>query len=67
MAICSRDTFVDVQTYPLDVADVEYQMMPELLKERDECWKNAREKYLNELSRLIAQLEQNFREILGIK
>ena len=67
MAICSRDTFIDVQTYPVKVTDIEYQMIPELLKERDECWKNARQEYLKELSSIKTQLEQNFRKILGIK
>jgi hypothetical protein len=67
LAICSRDTFVDVGTFPVEVTDVQYQMMPELLKERTECWKNARERYIKELTNTIYQLEQSFQEILGIK
>ena len=67
IALCSRDTFIDVRTYPVDVSNVQYKMMPELLKDREEQWKIAREKYIGELTELKEKLEETFREILGIK
>ncbi len=67
LAICSRDTYIDVQAYPVGADDVQYKMIPNLLKERDDQWKNARKNYLGELTDLKDTLERTFREILGIK
>ena len=66
-ALCSRDTYIEVQTYPIAIDDVQYKMMPELLKERDECWKNARKAFQEDLQILKETLEDTFREMLGIE
>jgi hypothetical protein len=49
LALRSRDTYIDVQTYPVPVGDVAYRMMPEFLKERDECWQRARQSFQSDL------------------
>lgn len=67
LALCSRDAYIDVQTYPVNVDDIQYQMMPELLKERNECWKTARKAFQEDLQKLKETLEDSFREILGIE
>ena len=67
LALCSRDTYIDVKMYPVSVDDVQYRMMPELLKERDECWMKARKAFQKDLQSLKETLEDTFREILGIE
>jgi hypothetical protein len=67
IALCSRDTYIDVTTHPVSIEDREYQLMPELLKERDICWKEARERFDNDLMSLITRLESDFRHLLGIE
>jgi hypothetical protein len=67
IALSSRDTYIDVTTYPISIEDRDYQLMPKLLKERDDCWKKARERFDNDLTNLIARLESHFRHLLGIE
>ncbi|MDD1620255.1 MAG: hypothetical protein LUQ11_02145 [Methylococcaceae bacterium] len=66
LALCSRDTFIDIQTYPVSVDHVEFRMTPELLKNRDQCWQNARKAFQEDILKLKEALEDTFREILGI-
>jgi prefoldin subunit 5 len=41
--------------------------MPELLKERKEYWEKAREVFNTEITKLKEKLEDEFREILGVR
>jgi len=66
IALCSRDTYVDVTTYPVSTGDQQYQLIPELLTDRNDCWKEARQRFDNDLTNLISKLEAQFRKMLGI-
>ncbi|MGQ3685918.1 MAG: hypothetical protein ACUBOA_13070 [Candidatus Loosdrechtia sp.] len=67
IALRSRDTYVDVQTYPVSPVDSEYKFISQLLKERDECWKRARKSFYQDMQQLMEELEETFRQILGIE
>lgn len=62
----SRDIFIDVTTYPIDPKDIQYKFDRELLLERHNYWKKARETHQNEITQLRQRLEDKFRNILGI-
>lgn len=67
IALCSRDTYHEIQTYPASLDDSEYKFIPHLLSERDESWKRARQSFYRDMQRLMEELEETFRQILGIK
>ena len=66
IALCSRDTYYDVQAYPVSSSDIHYAMLPNLLRERGDSWKRARQSFYHDLQLLREELEQTFRQILGI-
>jgi gas vesicle protein len=66
IALCSRDAYQEIQTYPVPVDDVQYKMLPHLLRERDDSWKKARQSFYQDLQSLRDELEQTFRQIVGI-
>lgn len=67
IALSSRDTYHEVQTYPVSLEDSEYKFIPHLLSERDESWKRARQSFNQDIQQLIDDLEATFRKILGIE
>ncbi len=66
LALCARDAYIDITIHPLDVADTQYELLPDLLKERAEYWDDARKKFYNDIDQLKEKLEAEFREILGV-
>lgn len=67
IALCSRSTYIDVTTYPVATDDIEYQFMPDLLRERGKSWKQARQTFYGDMQLLIKTLEDEFRQLLGIQ
>lgn len=64
----SRDTYIDITTYPIDPTSAEYKYGPrELLSERHEYWEKARAVFEKDIKNLKEQLETQFREMLGVK
>lgn len=66
IALCSRDAYFDVKTYPVSLEDVQYTIRPQLLREREDNWKSARRSFYQDLQCLREELEETFRQILGI-
>lgn len=67
LAICSRDTYIDITTYPVDPEDTEYQFIPDLLQNRADAWKAARKKFYGDIEQIKTTLESEFRVILGVE
>jgi hypothetical protein len=62
----AKGIFYDITTHAVNPEDPSYQYARELLTERHEFWKKARGIHNNEVSDLKKNLENEFRNILGI-
>lgn len=62
----AKDIFYDITTYAINTGDHSYRYDRELLEERHQFWKKARGIHENEVSKLKKNLENKFRNILGI-
>ncbi|WP_296935295.1 hypothetical protein [uncultured Marinobacter sp.] len=63
----AKGVFFDITTFPVDIKDTHYKYDRGLLKERHEFWEKARNIHNNEIASLKRDLEDEFRQILGIK
>ncbi len=62
----AKGVFYDITTYPVDIEDTIYKYDRDLLQERHQFWKKAREIHQNEITELKGQLEDEFRKLLGL-
>jgi len=62
----ARGVFIDITTLPVDPQGVQYRHDRGLLQERHEFWERARNLHNNEIQELKTNLENEFRNILGI-
>jgi hypothetical protein len=67
LALELKHIHIDITTYPLDKTDPEYRVSPELLRERREFWKQARDNFENKASALAQSIEIEFRVLLGVE
>lgn len=63
----SKSVFIDITTFPVDPTSIEYKYDRGLLMERHEYWEKARKIHEIEIKELKEKLEDEFRNILGIK
>ena len=62
----ARGIFFKITTLPVDPQIVKENYDKDVLLERHKFWEEAREIHKNEITQLKANLEENFRAILGI-
>ena len=63
----AKGIFFDITTYDVDPQSPEYVGNREALRERREYWEKARTTHNNEFAQVRAQLEGQFRALLGIE
>lgn len=62
----TKGIYFDVTTYEMDPRHSDYEVNPELKKERRALWEQARGVYKNEFKEIKLRLEKQFRFILGL-
>lgn len=67
LATSLKHIHIDLTTYPVDTKSPEYSVSPELLRERSQYWREARQNYTNISNPLKTDIEKEFRELLGVK
>jgi nicotinamide mononucleotide adenylyltransferase len=63
----SRGVFSDITVYPVNINSTECKYDPNVWKGRHEYWQKARSSYEKEILQSKEDLEDSFRELLGIK
>ena len=63
----AKGIFFDITTYEVDPAHEEYKFNREVLRERHEFWEKARATHKDQFAAVKAQVEKEFRVILGIE
>ena len=63
----SRDTYIDITTYPIDPRHPELHAVKGLYQERTEMWEKAREAFKKDIISLKERLEKEFRSLLGVE
>jgi len=62
----SRDTYIDITTYPIDPRHPELHAVKGLYRERTEMWEKAREAFKKDIISLKEKLEEEFRSLIGV-
>jgi hypothetical protein len=62
----AKKVFIGITIYPIDTQNIEYKCNPELLKEKLELWEKGRNIFQNEITQLKKELEDKFRNLLGV-
>ena len=67
LAFTLRDIHIDITTYPVDLKNIEYQVNPDLLKERKDFWEQSRDNFDKKAESLAEDIECDFRKLLGVE
>jgi hypothetical protein len=67
LCFTSRDTYIDITTYPIDPRHPELHVVKGLYQERTEMWEKAREAFKKDIISLKERLEEEFRSLLGVE
>ena len=62
-----RDIHIDINTYPVDLDNVEYEVNPDLLEKRQEYWEQAQKSFNKKAESLAEDIESEFRKLLGVE